>query len=88
MSEEQEEQHVTSEDELEKELVLIRELIKHTPQENQALAACRICMEAIVWGSFNGFEAVGILESVKRDYLDLEIGCDGDCEHCEREGDE
>jgi hypothetical protein len=88
MTDDQEEQHVTSEDELKKELVLIRELIKRAPQENQAFAAYNICMEAIIWGSNTVFEAVGILESVKQDYLDLGGECNGDCEHCDQEEDE
>jgi hypothetical protein len=78
MTEEPEELHETSEDELEKELVLIENLIKNAPDENQAVAAYRICMAAIIWGSRNEFEVVGILEEVRRNYFGCECeGCDG-----------
>jgi len=51
----------------------------------KAMAAEDICFEAINFGSLNSYEAVGILECVKRRYLDIveeiyhEENCNEDC---------
>ncbi len=60
--------HVTSQDELEKELKLIRSLVEQTECENQAYAAYRIMMEALIWGARSMFEAEGMLKGLWREY--------------------
>lgn len=60
-------------DEVEKELVLIRELIKRVPEEYRSDAASMIIREAVIFGSFNHFEALGILEEAKLEYREISM---------------
>jgi len=64
-------------DEVEKEIVLIGNLIKRLPPDNQQDAAFRIALEAVIWGADTGYTVIGILEEVKQSYL--RGLCEEDC---------
>ena len=51
-------------------LELIGNYIQTLPNEEKSGMTYRIIYEAIIWGSRNDFEAMGILEIVKLDYIE------------------
>ena len=53
---------------IEKKVVDIAEFIQKLPDERKHEAAWRFAYEAINWGSWNYFDAVGMLEDIKLDY--------------------
>ena len=51
--------------EVEKEIALLGCLIRRLPDDEKADAACRIAVEAVLWGGSTFYESVGILEEAK-----------------------
>jgi hypothetical protein len=51
----------------------IQEYLRSTPDEFKSHIAYSICMESIIWGSDNHYEALGILEELKLEYRDISI---------------
>lgn len=49
----------------------IQELMNNIPEEEKSNIAYFIAYQATVFGSYNTFEGVGILEAVKLDYIDI-----------------
>jgi len=68
MTEYESETETVSWDEVEKEIVLMGNLIKRLPSELRSGAALRFCFEAVNQGAYNTFEALGILEATKEEY--------------------
>ena len=58
-------EHKASWDEVEKEMALIKNLLEHLPDEDRLEATERIILEAVLFGSGNDYEALGIIEEVK-----------------------
>lgn len=68
----------------------VRSVIEDAPAEIKLEMTHRILMEAIIFGSDNYFEGLGILEDVKDVYkqaYDDANECCGECEQCQ-EGEE
>jgi hypothetical protein len=53
---------------IEKKVVDIAEFIQKLPDERKHEATWRIVWEAINWGSWNYFDAIGMLEDIKLDF--------------------
>ena len=75
-------------------LLKVSSFISHLPEipgySLKAIAAEHICFEAINFGSMNAYEAVGILECVKRKYLEIleEVSSESDESFSRQEEDE
>jgi hypothetical protein len=61
--------HVASWDEVEKEVVLIANMIKQLSDEHKVAAAVRISFEAALWAGGTDAEMLGILELAKQELL-------------------
>lgn len=73
---------------LDKLLDSIKEFLKSLPEgEEKILSTDQIVFEAVIWGSNNSYEAVGLLEKVKHDYINTveEIASEGQREEEEED---
>ncbi len=61
--------HIASWDEVEKEVVLVANMIKQLPDEHKIAAAVRIAFEAALWAGTTDAEMLGILEIAKCELL-------------------
>lgn len=48
----------------------LKELLDSVPKDLRASMTESIILQSIIWGSYNVYEAVGILECAKRSYLE------------------
>jgi hypothetical protein len=56
--------------EVEKECILIKNLIQRLPEDEKAIAAERFCFESALWGGCCQYSSIGILESAKMDLIE------------------